>query len=263
MKRKLSLLLLISTSNFSMAQIDTAALGYIKYHTLSSEPDFASRMHNTSFALFNTSHCYAYYNVLEYIDLEAASKAQLKFIKSDKSNTEIMPFIMLSNKLENEDNTHPSLYSFVDTRKDTLYLQGEFLYTKTPNVRRNMQIGKVPFRYSNDSSMTILGYNCKKAHFTNETGGINVWYAEELPFIVSPNQYYGVPGAILRMQYDDALDYMQAVEINFKNTDALYYKSIKKPERGKLLDLKTFQKIQDENWENKVAADNNKHHYMD
>lgn len=53
--------------------------------------------------------------------------------------------------------------------------------------------------YTNETQ-EILGYICKKAISSYYGAELNVWYAEDLPFAVGPQEINGVPGAILKAE---------------------------------------------------------------
>jgi len=100
-----------------------------------------------------------------------------------------------------------------------------------------------PWKFA-DESKKIIGYDCKKATFTNETTKqeIVAWYAEALVSPAGPQNYWGLPGTILEVNINDGTSVFEAKKIELKKING----EIKTPTGGKKVTAKEFKKIQDD-----------------
>lgn len=95
-----------------------------------------------------------------------------------------------------------------------------------------------------DETKNINGYTCKKATTTNrDNKEVIAWYAEDIQCPSGPEQYGGLPGAILELNVNDAEIVFSAIEIQTKDFDK---KLVKAPTNGKKVTRKEFQKMLDD-----------------
>ncbi|QEC67864.1 GLPGLI family protein [Panacibacter ginsenosidivorans] len=99
-----------------------------------------------------------------------------------------------------------------------------------------------PWKLS-DETKVILGHTCKKATVKTSMGSdVTAWYTDDIPLPIGPENFNGLPGAILMMDVNNAEIVFTAVEI--KNVaDA---KELKVPSSGKHISRADFQKKMDE-----------------
>lgn len=94
-----------------------------------------------------------------------------------------------------------------------------------------------------DETKNVLGYTCKKATVKTPMGSdIIAWYAEDIPLPIGPENFNGLPGAILMLDVNNAEIVFTAVELK-KETDT---KELKAPNSGKHITRADFQKKMDE-----------------
>lgn len=90
---------------------------------------------------------------------------------------------------------------------------------------------------------SILNYSCRKATFQNQRGeSIEAWYTESIPFPAGPENFTGLPGAILQAD-------VNAGEIVFTATSVtpkVEKKEIQEPKKGKKITNSAFTKLMDE-----------------
>jgi GLPGLI family protein len=94
-----------------------------------------------------------------------------------------------------------------------------------------------------DETKAIDGFNCKKAVTkNNENKEVIAWYAEDIQSPTGPEQYGGLPGAILELSVNDGEIVFSAIDIK-KGVDK---KLVKAPSNGKKITRKEFQKMVDD-----------------
>jgi GLPGLI family protein len=94
-----------------------------------------------------------------------------------------------------------------------------------------------------DETKTIDGFSCKKAVTKNsENKEVIAWYAEDIQSPTGPEQYGGLPGAILELDVNDGEIDFSAIDIK-KDVDK---KLVKAPSNGKKITRKEFQKMVDD-----------------
>jgi GLPGLI family protein len=94
-----------------------------------------------------------------------------------------------------------------------------------------------------DETKTILNHVCKKATMKTAMGNdVTAWYTEDIPLPVGPENFSGLPGAILMMDINNSEIVFTATELK-KDADA---KELKVPNSGKHLSRADFQKKMDE-----------------
>ena len=95
-----------------------------------------------------------------------------------------------------------------------------------------------------DDTKTIMGYNCKKATTkNNDNRDVVAWYTEDILSPTGPEQYGGLPGAILELNVNDGEFVFSAIDIKTKDVDK---KLVKAPTNGKKVTRKEFQKMLDD-----------------
>ncbi|MBS1597175.1 MAG: GLPGLI family protein [Bacteroidetes bacterium] len=96
----------------------------------------------------------------------------------------------------------------------------------------------------NDETKTINGYNCKKATTKNrESKDVIAWYSEDILCPSGPEQYGGLPGAILELNVNDEEIVFSAIDIRTKDLDKTL---VRAPTNGKKVSNKEFQKMIEE-----------------
>ena len=94
-----------------------------------------------------------------------------------------------------------------------------------------------------DETKTILNHSCKKATTKTERGSdIVAWYAEDIPVPAGPENFGGLPGAILLLDANNSEIVFTATEI--KNDVST--KDLKEPASGKHITRVDFEKKVDE-----------------
>ena len=90
----------------------------------------------------------------------------------------------------------------------------------------------------------IAGFNCIKAEMTKDSATVTAWFTPEIPVAVGPANFYGLPGAILFLEYKkgetDIL--ITAKEVQLKELD----KPIEQPKKGKKVSEEEFEEILDQ-----------------
>ena len=101
---------------------------------------------------------------------------------------------------------------------------------------------QLPWKLTDDT-VTILGHSCKKATTTTPRGGkVLAWYANDIPMPVGPDQFFGLPGAILKVDIDDATVVFIAKEIH----DKVQTSDLKAPTGARLITRADFNRKLDE-----------------
>ena len=99
-----------------------------------------------------------------------------------------------------------------------------------------------PWKLSEETK-TVLNHVCKKATMKTERGNnVVAWYAVDIPAPVGPENFYGLPGAILMADVNEGELLISATAIN-NEADA---KALKEPTKGKHLTRAGFQKKLDD-----------------
>jgi GLPGLI family protein len=95
-----------------------------------------------------------------------------------------------------------------------------------------------PWKLAEDTKV-ILGRTCKKATMTTPTGNeIIAWYAEDLATPAGPENYGGLPGAVLGIDMNKGEIVLTAIEIKSK----INSKELAEPKDGKHITRADFQK---------------------
>ncbi len=91
-----------------------------------------------------------------------------------------------------------------------------------------------------DETKIILNYVCKKATRTNERGAeIEAWYAENFLTPAGPENFAGLPGAILQLDINKGEIVFTALSIS----DKVDKKEIHEPKKGKKITRAEFTKL--------------------
>lgn len=94
-----------------------------------------------------------------------------------------------------------------------------------------------------DETKIILNHNCKKATTRTERGSnIVAWYAEDIPVPAGPENFNGLPGAILSLDANNGEMVFTATEIK----NSVNIKDLKEPSAGKHITRADFEKKVDE-----------------
>ena len=94
-----------------------------------------------------------------------------------------------------------------------------------------------------DETATILGHPCKKATTTSTRGArVIAWYTGDIPEPVGPDQYNGLPGAILLLDVDEGAVVFTAKEFH----DKVDSRDLNAPTGGTLITRADYQKKMDE-----------------
>lgn len=104
-------------------------------------------------------------------------------------------------------------------------------------------IKQQPWKLSADETKTLNGRNCKKATLTTERGNeVVAWYAEDIASPAGPENFGGLPGAILMMDINNGEMVYTAIEIkpDFASKD------LKEPGKGTHLTRAEFRKKLDD-----------------
>ena len=89
----------------------------------------------------------------------------------------------------------------------------------------------------------VGSYLCQKATFQDSTNNIVAWFTPMIPVPSGPDNYFGLPGMILHLDFDSGLRQITAMEIALKELDDTV---IDKPTKGKKVSLEEFDKIREE-----------------
>ncbi len=89
----------------------------------------------------------------------------------------------------------------------------------------------------------VGSYLCQKATYQDTTQNIVAWFTPMIPVPSGPNQYNGLPGMILHMDFDAGLRQITAVDILLKELEK---DVIVKPTKGKKVSEEEFDKIREE-----------------
>ncbi|MFC1492831.1 GLPGLI family protein, partial [candidate division KSB1 bacterium] len=102
-------------------------------------------------------------------------------------------------------------------------------------------IEKFSWKMTNKRSK-VLNYNCMGAELKKGENTITAWFTPEIPLPAGPDEYSGLPGLVLAVEVNGEFTYI-ATEVNLTppNKDTL-----SKPDKGRNIDRKEFDKIVDE-----------------
>ena len=102
---------------------------------------------------------------------------------------------------------------------------------------------KQPSWKLSEDTATLLGHLCKKATTTTPRGSkVLAWYTNDIPTPVGPEQFFGLPGAILKVDVEEGLVVYSAKEIQPKADS----RDLKAPTGGRLITRADFMKKMDE-----------------
>ncbi len=89
----------------------------------------------------------------------------------------------------------------------------------------------------------VGSYLCQKATFQDSTQSIVAWFTPMIPVSSGPDNYFGLPGMILHMDFDGGTRQITAIDISLK---ALEPDVIVKPTDGKKITEEDFNKMREE-----------------
>jgi GLPGLI family protein len=94
-----------------------------------------------------------------------------------------------------------------------------------------------------DDTATVLGHPCKKATMTTPRGSkVIAWYTGDIPLPIGPDQFSGLPGAVLKADVDDGGVVFTAKEIRATADN----RQLKAPSGGRLISRADYMKKMDE-----------------
>lgn len=99
-----------------------------------------------------------------------------------------------------------------------------------------------PWKLSDDTA-TVLGHPCKKAMMTSPRGEkVIAWYSSDIPLPIGPEQFGGLPGAVLKVDVGDG-----GIVYTVKQIDATAHTGeVKIPAGGRLISRADYRKKMDE-----------------
>ena len=89
----------------------------------------------------------------------------------------------------------------------------------------------------------VGSYLCMKAVHQDSTQTIEAWFTPMIPVSAGPEDYAGLPGLILRLDFDDGKRTITATDIQLKQIEEGI---IVKPTKGKQMSKEKFEKLRDE-----------------
>lgn len=104
-------------------------------------------------------------------------------------------------------------------------------------------IKQQPWKLSADETKTVNGHSCKKATLTTERGNdVVAWYAEDIASPGGPENFGGLPGAILMMDINNGEMIYTVIEIKPEFAS----KDLKEPSKGTHLTRAEYRKKLDD-----------------
>ena len=94
-----------------------------------------------------------------------------------------------------------------------------------------------PWILSKEES-TILGYNVRKATYTNPKQTVEAWYSTDLPFRDGPSRFNGLPGLILQVKFASSFSNVTISAIDIKP----YIGKIELPNKSKKVTKEEYDK---------------------
>ncbi len=89
----------------------------------------------------------------------------------------------------------------------------------------------------------VGSYLCQKATFQDSTQNIVAWFTPMIPVASGPNQYNGLPGMILHMDFNEGARQITATDITLKELES---GMIAKPTKGKKVTEDEFNTMREE-----------------
>lgn len=89
----------------------------------------------------------------------------------------------------------------------------------------------------------VGSYLCQKATFQDSTNNIVAWFTPMIPVATGPDNYFGLPGMILHLDFDSGIRQITATDISLKELEE---SKIVKPTKGKKVTQEEFTKIRTE-----------------
>lgn len=104
-------------------------------------------------------------------------------------------------------------------------------------------VPKINWTIDENSTKSVLGYECTKATAVFRGSKITAYFAKEIPYPIGPFKFYGLPGAILDVRVDGQdYDLWKAIKVETDNKDEIEYKpqfpTLEKIQMKKLIELK-------------------------
>lgn len=92
-------------------------------------------------------------------------------------------------------------------------------------------------------SKEVLGYNCQKATYKEDSTSYEAWFTTQIPASVGPSRFVGLPGAILELNVNDRERTYLATRIDLEGD---YSAEITSPGKGKKVTREEYNQIRDE-----------------
>lgn len=86
-------------------------------------------------------------------------------------------------------------------------------------------------------------YLCQEATYQDSTIQIKSWFTPMIPVMTGPDNYTGLPGMILHMDFDDGSRTITAIDISLAEIDQSLFVE---PTEGKEITAEEFKKVQEE-----------------
>ncbi len=103
---------------------------------------------------------------------------------------------------------------------------------------------RAPLKWKITGEQKQVGsYLCQKATFQDSTQNIVAWFTPMIPVASGPNQYNGLPGMILHMDFDEGTRQITATDITLKELEE---GMIAKPSKGKKVTEEEFNTMREE-----------------
>jgi GLPGLI family protein len=87
---------------------------------------------------------------------------------------------------------------------------------------------------------TIAGYRCIKATYTKDTVVTQAWFAPEIKVSAGPENYYGLPGMILKIDIGNGRKVIEAKKVELAKPEA---ELLTAPKKGKKITRKEYDEI--------------------
>lgn len=120
------------------------------------------------------------------------------------------------------------------TKSSQEFFGKEFLISGKPKSYKWKLTGK---------QRQIGEYLCQEAIYQDSTVNIKSWFTPMIPVMTGPNNYTGLPGMILHMDFDDGNRTITAIEVVLQEIDQSL---IIEPTKGKEISEEEFEKVREE-----------------
>ncbi|WP_080779495.1 GLPGLI family protein [Chryseobacterium phocaeense] len=140
-------------------------------------------------------------------------------------------------------------YYFISTINSSIQDSKDFFFTESIGYSAENEyfvhdaVPKIDWIIDENSTKSILGYECTKATAKFRGSNITAYFAKKIPYSVGPFKFYGLPGAILDVRADGLnYDLWKAIKVELDNTDVIDYNpqfpKLEKVQMKRLIELK-------------------------